>query len=703
MANWNIFKTIKELNEMADEPQVELNDDQEPEEVSLLEAGAIDLPRLVAPEYFYWDLDYCQIGDHYTRTLYVHTFPNEVEDNWLQPLLHFPEPLDVALFIQPLPVEKFKKQIEHQISQDEASLAKSIEDGKRPDARKRLRLKTAKEFLDLVQSLATKPYHVMLVMTVRAQSKEELDRVTKALEQRISAAKTRKAYARHKQGFTTTLPLMTNELKDADNVRLVHTQGLMTMFPFSSAHITHETGVLMGISRATGEPIIVNRFAQPPAGDVESPNSAILGASGSGKSYLAKMEMMRWAYLGVPVIVIDPSGEYRPICDGLGGENMTIALDSPEKINPLDFSHAVEPGRNALRNKIAAMDELLKVMLRSTPDEAPIDAVTKTIFANAMIEVYRRYGYHVEDERSQMNATPERMPVLREVVAMLARIGRVNRDPMVQERVRPLVAALTRFVNDGPLAGLFDHRTTVNLKSHFVNFNIANLADEWMPMAMHLVLEFLRTAVFTERQQESGVNRLIYVDEAQRLMAFPETAAFLNWTSRTCRKYGVGLTVMTQDVGVFVLNDDGSENKVGRGVLNNCSTTVLLKQHPNELATVQKTFSLTPGEVSRLASARYGEGILFVGQESVWFSARGMTHPLEHRLMSTSMQERAQLAGGPSGQVAAELPQNTGAAAQAQPFAEAPPAPLPPASQQTGDGEDPFGDPFADSDSFGEL
>src|SRR5690606_33874962 len=65
-----------------------------------------------------------------------------------------------------------------------------------------------------------------------------------------------------------------------------------------------------------------------------------------------------------------------------------------------------------------------------------------------------------------------------------------------------------------------------------------------------------------------------------------------------------------------------------------------LKQHPNELAAVQRAFNLTPGEVSRLHSSQVGEGLIIVGQDSAWFSAMNMTDPAEHRVFETSMNAR---------------------------------------------------------------
>ena len=636
----NIKKTLAELKEAEQGNSVDISEQEDPKEYTILERGALDVAALVAPESFAWEENYCKVGDDYTRTLWIHTYPPQVEDNWLAGLLRFNAAVDVSLYIQPLPIKPFLTKLRQQVAHDEAAVTKEEDSGLIPNQKRVARLRDNEQFIGAIEEDITKPFQVMVAMTIRAKSVEDLDKITELLETTLSNATTRSARHRHKQGFETTMPLMTNELADMQSIRSMHTQGLMSMFPFTSSDISHDSGVLVGVSQMTNSPIIINRFMQP---EIESPNTAILGASGSGKSYFAKVEMLRWAYHGIPTIVLDPSGEYTRVCEGLGGANITISLDSDQVINPLDFSNAVRPGHNALREKLAFLVELLRVMLRDEGNNVIIDAVTKQIFENALQEVYRRYGYLVDDVTTQERATSQNMPVLSEVVVMLARIAKTNRDPMIQQRVRPMLAAIGSFVGDGHLAPLFDRRTTIDLHSHFVNFNYQGLSSQYLPMAMHLVLEFLRTSYFTEAQQESGQHRLLYVDEAQVLMQYPETAHFLEYSARQCRKFGIGLTVMTQNVGVFVLNDDGSDNKTGQGILANCPIKVLLKQQPNEAEAIQRAFHLTQGELARLLSSRAGEGLIFVGEETGWFSGRGLASVAEHEMLTTTMSERAEI------------------------------------------------------------
>ena len=63
------------------------------------------------------------------------------------------------------------------------------------------------------------------------------------------------------------------------------------------------------------------------------------GRSGAGKSYLAKLQILRSLYEGVEVLVIDPEDEYRRPAEAVGG--VVVKLGSAgERLNPLDLSEA---------------------------------------------------------------------------------------------------------------------------------------------------------------------------------------------------------------------------------------------------------------------------------------------------------------------------------------------------------------------------
>jgi hypothetical protein len=450
-----MLKSIKKKVEQAraydrGELQVEVAEQADPESRKAFDRLRVDIPMMVAPDGAEVGEDFFKVGDEYTRTLYIHTYPPQVDDNWLREVLRYQEAVDVAIYIQPIPIRPFLDELRRQINRDEAAIEKEREEGRVPDNKRIERWRDNHAYIAAIENQHTKPFQIMVALTLRARTEAELNRITAELEGSLTSVTTRRTRFRHRQGFLTTLPLMHNEIADMLTVRPMHTQGLMAMFPFTSSTIAHPSGVVVGVSQGTNTPIMINRFLQASDLGIDNANACVLGATGSGKSMFCKLEMLRYNYLGVPVVTLDPSGEYSRVCAALGGQDVVISLDSADRINPLDFSQAIsrKPGVNPLRNKIAYLFELLRVMIR-TDDEhgnVPIDAVTRQIFETALLNCYAQYGYDIRNPETQWDATPERMPRLEEVYLMLTRIAKTNVRPEVKDRLVLLIPALENYV-----------------------------------------------------------------------------------------------------------------------------------------------------------------------------------------------------------------------------------------------------------------
>ena len=123
--------------------------------------------------------------------------------------------------------------------------------------------------------------------------------------------------------------------------------------------------------------------------------------------------------------------------------------------------------------------------------------------------------------------------------------------------------------------------------------------------------------------------RLIVVDEAWTLAHQPAGARFLYRLAKSARKHRCGLSVVTQDAADLLASD------LGRAVVANAATQILLGQAPQALEQLTDAFALTEGEGQRLLAAPVGEGLL-AGPEGqrAWFAA--LASPAEHPLLTTN-------------------------------------------------------------------
>jgi hypothetical protein len=175
----------------------------------------------------------------------------------------------------------------------------------------------------------------------------------------------------------------------------------------------------------------------------------------------------------------------------------------------------------------------------------------------------------------------------------------------------------------GAYRGLLSGPTTLAPTGHLVTFNLRGLHDELRPVGMLLVLAAIWRQVANPTLRRP---RQVVVDEAWTLLQRPEGARWLARLARSGRRHWAGLTLATQDV------DDVLSTELGRAVVTNAATQILLRQAPQTLDHVASTFGLSHGERAFLLRATPGQGLL-LSSRRVAFHA--VAAEAEHALITT--------------------------------------------------------------------
>jgi type IV secretory pathway VirB4 component len=178
---------------------------------------------------------------------------------------------------------------------------------------------------------------------------------------------------------------------------------------------------------------------------------------------------------------------------------------------------------------------------------------------------------------------------------------------METPEARELSDRLEKYVK-GSAAGIFNQQSSFNIKNPFTVFGIRDLEENLRPVAMYIVLDFIWNRVRREKK-----NRVLIVDEAWYLIKNKDSAGYLRNFAKRARKYGLGMTTITQDVEDFLSTDDG------RAIITNSSLQIILKQSTAAVDKISETFYLTGGEKHFLLSAGVGEGLFFASQNHVGF------------------------------------------------------------------------------------
>ncbi len=552
---------------------------QDQAQLKVLARGQTNLQDIIAPAAFVVTPGHIRLNNLYVRSFFVYTYPRFLNANWLSPVINFDIPMDSSMFIYPIETKEVMASLSRRQTQLESTHSIQQEKGQVRDPELETAIADIDAMRDSLQTGTTRLFHYSLYFTIYAYSPEELAGLTHQLENALGGMLiyTKQAFLQMEQAFNSCLPLANDEL---DVRRNLDTGSLSTSFPFNSATLSNNKGILYGVNRHNNSLILFDRF------DLENANSVVFGHSGSGKSYLVKLEALRYMMLGTDTIIIDPENEYQKLAESIGGSFLSISLTSNQRINPFDLppSGQDETGDQIMRAAVNMITGLIGLMADGlTSDEASI--VDRAIYET----------YALKDITTDVASHSNPPPLLSDLVAVLSSMTGAE----------SLVRRLGKYT-EGSFAGLFTQPTNIDLKKGMIVFSIRDLEDQLRPIGMYLVLQYIWSQIrYTLRR------RLLIIDEAWVLMQHPDSARFLHALTKRARKYYLGMTVVSQDV------DDFLGSPQGRSIINNAALTTLLKQSSSVIDKLAEVFRLTEGEKFLLLEADVGEGLFFAGTNHV--------------------------------------------------------------------------------------
>lgn len=543
--------------------------------------GSLTVKDMIAPSYVEVDFNHIKIDSKYYRTLFVVGYPRYVSANWLHSLITYDHPLTISMFIYPSESKEILNELKRKIAQMQATIEGDIKAGKAVDPTVQVTLDDALSLQAELAKGAERFFQYGLYVTIPADTIEELENVTKEIDSTLSSLLiiSKQATLEQEEGFKSTLPLFMDKLMQWRNM---DTTSLGMTFPFSTASLTRNEGILYGLNQHDGSLIIFDRFT------LENANAVILGKSGGGKSFMVKLEALRLLMMDIDVIILDPENEYRTLCKNLGGEFVDFSASSQYKLNPFDLNKETDD-KDELSNKILDLHSLMKVIM------GEISPSQDALLDRALVLTYREKGI-TQDVESFINEPP----LLEDLYKIL--IG------MESVEAQELADRLEKFVK-GSASGIFNSFSNFDIKNPFTVFGIRDLEENLRPVAMYIVLDYI-----WHRVREGELKkRVLIVDEAWYLIKNKDSAAYLHNFAKRARKYKLGMSTITQDV------EDFMDTEEGKAIITNSSLQIILKQSTAAVDRIAKTFYLTGGEKHFLLSAGVGEGLFFAGQSHVGF------------------------------------------------------------------------------------
>jgi type IV secretory pathway VirB4 component len=530
--------------------------------------------------------DYLCIDGQYVRSLYISGYPFTASSGWLNSLVNFNHNADISHHITPVSAAQALPKLHRKITELESTKRAMIRAGKIVGSEVTDPLESATELRDKILRGQENLFQMSIYVTLRADTLNELDSVTKTLETELSSRLFYTKTARYQQpeALQSVLPRAENVL---DQKRNLDSSSAALTFPLISSELVQESGILYGVNKSNNSLVILDRFS------LNNANSIVFAQSGSGKSYATKVEILRQLMRGTEVIVIDPEREYKMLADSVNGTYIKLSTRSREKINPFDLA-ATAHTKEDLAEHAQNLTEVISLMAEG------LDASEKAGVDKAVLKVYGDAG--------------EETPLLRNFYEELHKLGHLS-----------LCERLEKYLS-GSLAGVFNEPTNIKLKNRLVVFDIKDMPESLRQVMMMIIANYVQNQVKAHPKK-----RLLVIDEGWMLLEHEQSSRFVTGLVRRARKYYLGVSIISQQANDFLKSDHG------RAIASQSSLRILMRQDTTTIKNVSSEFNLSEWEESFLLTCDRGDALIIADQNHVAIGV--VASEEEHPLITTNPAE----------------------------------------------------------------
>lgn len=544
------------------------------------------------------------------RTMWVSGLPPELSDQLVNDLTGLRARVDVSIHLAPMErgesitlARRKNAEVKMQIVEQ---ARKNRRQGLDPDDLPDDLADQQEQLGQLLGELRTTNQRLVdsiIVIGVSAASQEELDVACRNVKAKVNAQSCTAESLKFMQmeGLTAELPLGNNPLPMK---RTLTTNSAAILIPFTTQEVFEPGGLFYGSNARSGNAILANRRNHM------NSNGFVLGTSGGGKSFTVKMEIAgMFLNRDDEVIVIDPEREYLALAAAFGGQIIQISAGTGTRVNPMDIvledASASDPVKDKTNNVVSMIGALIGGI-------DGLDPLQKGLVDQCVSNLYTRY-------RNQGGGVVQ--PTLQDLHDELRAAG--------DEASLYLADALNPYIT-GSMSG-FNGQTNVDLSNRFTVFDVSGLSGELRTFGMMVVIDQVWNRVI--RNKAAGRRTWLYVDEFHRFFSNPYAAAQFKDIYKRARKYGLGVTGITQNVEEILDLQDARE------MLSNSDFLMLLSQNSTDADALCELLNLSEEQRQYFTGVLPGQGLMKIGSAYVPFDGRIPSGGDLYRLYSTSFQE----------------------------------------------------------------
>lgn len=561
----------------------------------------IPVTELVAPDTInFKSYKYVILDGVYHAYLYIPSgrYRSRVPAGWISLLINAGEGIDIDLFFFCQDKNKSMERIGRRIRLNRSKIKDTFDSNSDFDSLSESI--QAGYYLKRGLSGSEEFYYMSTLITVTGHSAREVEWRSKEMMKLLNSQDIGicKCLFGEEQGFLSSLPLLCLDKKIYErSKRNVLTSGAAACYPFTAYEMSDKDGILMGVNKANSSLVLVDIFN---TSVYKNANMVIFGTSGSGKTFTMQLMALRMRRKNIQVFIIAPDKghEFARACNNIGGTFIQISPASSNCINVMEIRQSDKATSELLDGYVSERSELA-VKIQSlhiffsllVPDMTHEE---KQLLDEAMVICYQEKGITHDNQSLFDPMCPgcyREMPILGDLQEVLLR----------KEECKRLANILNRLVNGS--AASFNQQTNVDLNNKYVVLDISELSGDLL-IGMFVALDYVWSRTKEDRTREKA----IFIDEAWKLLSSNELAAdYIQEIYKTIRAYGGAAISASQDL-VDYYNLNGG--KIGRGILSNAKTKIILNLEVAEAELIQKELDLSEAETNSIIHFERGCGLI---------------------------------------------------------------------------------------------
>lgn len=517
------------------------------------------------------DFRYIKLDNKYIANIIIYDFPRY--NTFLSILEDIPKNIEytMSIYVQKQDSYKILKELTYSISSSNSELKTSRSSQIDVDIINRLN-DDANFLRKEIQINNQEIFYINFILTFYSDDKDKMLKKLKYFQSRLYSKQlySKITNFRHLEEYSLSLPLNKKEdLLLKQNFRNFTTNALGNIFPFYTKNIFDMNGIIFG--KIISENKLCNIDIFKP--NYLNANMCILGSSGAGKSFFAKLLIIRHFINKKKQYIFDIEGEYSNIVKKLNGEVFSFFKNHINILQIFKFDITINDS-DWYEKKINEILNLIKQIL-NFQDQEIVEDIKK-----AIRKAYIKYG--ITDDIESLYIKQKNKIYLNKVFK--SNNDFPNFDDIISNlEFKKSIQEISKFKE---LCPFFCKNTDIDIDNKLISFDISNFDFSSSQFVLKYILDKIILNIKSQIDLKS--NTIIYFDEVWKYISYSQNSVLANYIFelfKTIRKLNSSVVIITQDI-----NDIFSKENInfGKSILNNCFFKLIFRLDFKDISLLNK-------------------------------------------------------------------------------------------------------------------